>query len=775
MVGPLPRTRKGNEYIVTLLDLATRYVHGVAVRKISATVVCTILGDFFSIFGLPIKIQTDGATYFVGKEFNQFCNSQGITHSVSSPYHPESQGALERSHRTLKATLTKLGLEYQDHWDTNLPYALFCMRDLPNSSTGFTPFELVFAHRVRGPLSLIRQRLLEEGIVDVSILDLVGEMRQRLLECWRIASENLESSHSKSKDRVDLNARERQFAPGQLVLLLLPLQGNPLSAKFSGPYPVLKRISKTTYVVSTPDRRRPERLCHVNTMKEHHGGQVTAPVCFLTEGVEKEEDQLGHFDISAADWRSNSKEIEVVPQKLEHLSVQQKEDVVSLLSKYREVVRDRPGHTTKVVHDIVVGEATPIKQAPYRIHPDKKVDLEKEIKYMLDLGLIKKGSSSWASPCMLVPKPDGSSRFVIDYRKVNALVKKDAYPLPRIEDCIESIGQAKFISKLDLLKGFWQIGLSPQAQEIGAFVALGQTYLPLVMPFGLSTAPTAFQALMNEVVRQIPGTTVYIDDILVYSDIWEDHVDRLGKLFSALSEAGLVINLRKSDFGHAQVTYLGFRVGQGLLAPLDSKIQCIVKLPAPTNRRAVRRFLGMIGFYRKFICNFALLAKPLTDLLKGKSKFYWSPDCQEAFCNLKDVLCNYPILRLPNFSKPFILACDASQVAVGAVLYQRDEEGREWPVAYFSKKLTPPQTRYSTVEKELLAIVLSLEHFEYYAQPSCPVILRTDHKPLLYLNNFKSKNARLFTWALHLQSHHIKLEHVKGRDNLITDTLSRPH
>ena len=514
-------------------------------------------------------------------------------------------------------------------------------------------------------------------------------------------------------------------------------------------------------------------------MKLYHGDQSTAPagtpVCILSEDSELGEVKaLGDFDVSVGDWRDNPSVMSELSDKLQHLTDAQRGDVVSLLARYPEVVRDHPGHTTKVTHDIVVGDATPVKQAPYRIHPDRRADFQRELQSMLDLGLIKKGNSSWASPCMLVPKPDGTSRFVIDYRKVNALLKKDAYPLPRIEDCIESIGQAKFISKFDLLKGFWQIELTPRAREIGAFVALGQTYLPQVMPFGLSTAPTAFQALMNEVVRHIPGTTVYIDDIIVYSDTWEDHVERLDQLLYALSDAGLVVNLKKCDFGHAQVIYLGFHVGCGLLAPLDSKIKCITDFPAPSNRRAVRRFLGMIGFYRKFICNFAQLAKPLTDLLKGKTKFSWSSDCQEAFNNLKGVLCEFPILRLPDFSKPFILACDASQVAVGAVLFQEGEDGQEWPIGYFSRKLTPPQTRYSTVEKELLAIVLALDNFGYYSQPCRPLILRNDHKPFVYLQNFKTKNARLFRWSLHLQSYFLIFQHVSGRQNLLPDALSRP-
>ena len=241
-----------------------------------------------------------------------------------------------------------------------------------------------------------------------------------------------------------------------------------------------------------------------------------------------------------------------------------------------------------------MGDAKPIKQVPYRVNPEQRAVLSREITAMLELGLIKEDHSPWSSPVVLVKKPDGSSRVCVDYRKINQLIAPDSYPLPRLEDCIESVGRAKFISKFDLLKGFFQIPLTPRAQQIAAFVALGKVYVPLVMPFGLSTAPTAFQSLMNKVLSHIPGVSVYNDDIVVYSDTWSQHISQLGAVFQALANANLVLNLSKSDFGHAEVAYLGHVVGRGELAPIRSKVSAIRDLPPPANRRALRRFLGMI-------------------------------------------------------------------------------------------------------------------------------------------------------------------------------------
>ena len=306
------------------------------------------------------------------------------------------------------------------------------------------------------------------------------------------------------------------------------------------------------------------------------------------------------------------------------------------------------------------------------------------------------------------------------------------------------------------------------------FVALGKVYVPLVMQFGLSTAPTAFQSLMNKVLSHIPGVSVYIDDIVVYSDTWSQHISQLHAVFRALADANLVLNLSKSDFGHAEVTYLGHVVGRGVLAPIRSKVSAIQDLPPPANRRALRRFLGMIGFYRRFVHNFAHIATPLTDLLKGKNTYTWDDKCQLAFETLKEVLCIDPVLRVPDFSRGYKLACDASDCAVGAVLLQEDELGVDRPVAYFSKKLSPPQTRYSTIEKEALSIVLALQHFQYYLTTSQPTLILTDHKPLIYISTLSNVNRRLMRWALFLQNFNLKFMHVKGRDNVIADRLSRP-
>ena len=241
-----------------------------------------------------------------------------------------------------------------------------------------------------------------------------------------------------------------------------------------------------------------------------------------------------------------------------------------------------------------------------------------------------------------------------------------------------------------------------------------------------------------------------------------------------LRKAGLVINLRKSDFAQAKVIYLGHEIGLGKVAPKQANVEAITTFPAPQNKRGVRRFLGMVGYYRRFVKNFSDLASPLTELLKKDVKFTWNSECQKAFENLKSTLITFPLLRSPDFSLPFCLATDASDLGIGAVLLQEDCEGTKHPVAFFSKKLLPAERRYSTIEKEALCLVKAIIHFDVYLSASAePIKVYTDHNPLVFLNKFKEKNQRILRWSLLLQEYPLSIQHIAGNRNTVPDVLSR--
>lgn len=470
----------------------------------------------------------------------------------------------------------------------------------------------------------------------------------------------------------------------------------------------------------------------------------------------------------------NSDILTNLDQKLSHLEPQQREELKKLILEYEHLFPDIPTRTDKIYHDVVLEDTKPIKQHPYRMNPMKQQCLKEEVKYLLENDFIEPSQSNYSSPCILVPKQNGTYRMCTDYRKVNNVTKTDSFPIPRIDDCIDKVGKAKYVTKFDLLKGFWQVPLTERAKEVSAFVTPEGLYQYKVMPFGMKNSPATFQRLMNSVLAGLDNCDAYIDDAIIPSDDFDEHLQAIRAFFDRLTEAKLTINLEKSEFCHAVLTFLGHVVGQGLVKPVDAKVKAISEFPEPTCKRQLMRFLGMAGYYRKFCSNFSVIAAPLTNLLRKGMKFVWNDQCQEAFDKLKAILKSSPVLLAPDFNKCFKLAVDASDIGAGAVLIQEDNDGVDHPVCYFSKKFNKQQKNYSTIEKECLALILAIQHFEVYLT-SCPspIIVFSDHNPLSFLHKLKNKNQRLLRWSLLLQEYSLDIRHIRGRDNIIPDALSR--
>ena len=784
IVGPLPTTRSGHKYLLTIMDVSTRYPAAIPLRSTHAKVILKNLFNFFTYFGLPAEVQSDRGTNFTSNLFAQTMAEWGTKHVLSSAYHPQSQGALERHHQTLKTMLRAFCYDHERDWDEAVPYVMFAVREAPTESLGFAPNELIFGHRVRGPLDVVRDAWCNpQPSRPESLLKQVMCTRERLSRALEAAQEHLGKAQRRMKGYYDKKTQYRSFAPGDEVLVLLPLQGQPLAARYSGPYVVERRVGDLDYVVATPDRRKRAQICHVNMLKPYFRAFDRAgPLCFAEKvaplvlffGSDGEApDSIGPDPVAPTDhWERNSGKL--LLEKLNHLEVEQSRELLRLVERYPSVFRTVPGRTSLVVHDIDVGDATPVKLPPYRVNPHKQRLLEDELGYMLRHNLIERAYSEWSSPVTLQPKPGGKVRFCVDFRKVNALTKADSYPLPRVDDSVDRIGAATFITKLDLVKGYWQVPLTERAKDIASFVANGAVYRCQVMPYGLKNAPATFQRLMDRVVDGLTHVVVYIDDVVVYDTTWVEHLQNVEALLARLHEAGLVVNLDKCEFVQARVQYLGYVVGHGCVTPPEAKVEAIRRFPAPTCRRALQRFLGVVGYYRRFVPAYSTLLAPLTALLRKGCKWEWSAECEKAFGGVKEVLCSLPVLRAPDFSRPFALAVDASQEGVGAVLMQPDQDQVNHPVCYFSKKFTQAQRNYSVIEQELLAIILALQHFEVYVPSHGPrITVYSDHSPLQFLNRFKFKNVRLTRWSLLLQEYNLEVHHVKGADNVVADCLSR--
>ncbi|MCP3668139.1 MAG: hypothetical protein GY696_37575, partial [Gammaproteobacteria bacterium] len=393
---------------------------------------------------------------------------------------------------------------------------------------------------------------------------------------------------------------------------------------------------------------------------------------------------------------------------------------------------------------------------------------------MLQQGVISRSCSPWSSPVVLVTKKDKSWRFCVDYRRLNDVTKVDGYPLPRIQDILDSLSKSKIFSTLDLASGYWQIEIDPKDREKTAFCCFSGLFEFNVLPFGLTSAPASFQRLMEVTLAglQWRNVLVYIDDICIFSPDFETHLRDIEQVLSRLSKAGLKLKPTKCHFGCAEIPFLGHVISASGVRPDPSKVEAVKNYKVPSSVLEVRQFCGLVGFYRRFIRNFAMTAKPLYQLLQKGHIFYWSAECQKAFEQLRDELVAPNILCYPDFSRPFCLSTDACDSGLGTVLSQSDDDGEERPVAYASRSLSKAERNYAIIEKEGLGIVWAIKYWRHYLYGR-KFTLFTDQAPLKWILKSRDSTGRLQRWSLSLQEYDYTVEHRKGIHNSNADALSR--
>ena len=468
---------------------------------------------------------------------------------------------------------------------------------------------------------------------------------------------------------------------------------------------------------------------------------------------------------------------EMISRSGDRLTEEEKEQLFALCLEYNDLFAtgsDDFGRTTALRHKINVEGSAPIRQQARRIPPFRKDEVKKLLDDMLRKEIITPSQSPWASPVVLVRKKDGSTRFCVDYRKVNAVTRKDAYPLPRIDTTLDTLAGSKWFSTLDLLSGYWQVEVDPNDQEKTAFCTPNGLFEFKVMPFGLCNAPATFQRLMDMVLAGVQWSSclVYLDDIIIVGKTFQHHLQNLREVFSRLREAGLKLKPSKCDLCCKEVRFLGHIVSPNGVRTDPAKTDKVADWPVPTTRKRVQQFLGLANYYRRFVKDFSNIARPLHRLTEKNCKFHWTNECQTAFDDLRHRLVSAPILAFPDYNREFILDTDASDDGIGAVLSQVQDDGTEHVIAYASRILTKPERRYCVTRRELLAVVTFIHHFRQYLLGR-RFSLRTDHGSLTWLSNFKEPEGQLARWLERLQEYDFSITHRPGKKHQNADSLSR--
>ena len=464
------------------------------------------------------------------------------------------------------------------------------------------------------------------------------------------------------------------------------------------------------------------------------------------------------------------------PPLPENLSPLQQQQLNELFKEYIDVFSQGDedlGNTPLLKHGIET-HGPPLRQPYRRQNPAVRREEMTQVQQMLSSNVIRPSNSPWASPVVMVRKKDGSLRFCVDFRQLNAATVKDAHPLPRIDDLLDALHGAKWFSTLDLKSGYWQVPIAEQDKEKTAFrTSSGQLFEFNQVPFGLCNAPATFSRLMDRVLAGLHWETClfYLDDIIVFSSTWEEHLARLREVFERLRHAKLKLGATKCTFAAKEVSYLGHRVTEEGLLPDPSLLAAIRDIPPPTTATEVRSFLGLAGYYRRYVKGFAAIAAPLFALTRKEALFHWSEDCQAAFDQLKTKLTTSPITAFPDFSQAFRLYTDASTAGLGAILAQV-REGKERIICCASRALNKAEKSYPATKLECLAIVWAVAKFRPYLM-AMPFEVYTDHYALQWLKTMRTGSALLHRWSAALEEYDFTVRHRPGKVQTHVDGLSR--
>ncbi|UYV77011.1 hypothetical protein LAZ67_14002809, partial [Cordylochernes scorpioides] len=774
LLGIFPTSEGGNRWIIVCTDYLTKYVITKALpTSESMEVAKFFIEDVILKHGAPRELITDRGRNFTSSMISDLNNQCRITHRKTTAYHPQTNGLTDRLNKTIADMLSMyVDVNHKD-WDRILPFVTFAYNTAKQESTGFTPFFLVHGREAETPLDVLFPKLLPEDD------DFIQTLGARADEARKLARIHSMRSQGSNEHRYDAHHRNIIYQPGDLVWIFIPVRkvgySEKLMRRYFGPYKAsvqLERVGKlqpadrvaTSSSASIQDCRNLRLFVTDKNTGLRFLVDSGADISIIPP---KDKNRMPSYDYKL--YAANGTEIVTYGTK-----------VSAILTKYPNLCRPPSDfvEAKRSVKHYIPTRGQPIHSKARRLDSQRLTLAKAEFQYMLNNGIIRPSNSPWASPLHLVSKKDESLRPCGDYRRLNAVTLPDCYPIPRLDDFHHILKGTRVYSKIDLCKAFYQIPIAEEDKPKTAIITPFGLFEFNVMSFGLRNATATFQRFMHEVLRNLDFAFVYLDDILVASKTEEEHYSHLETLFSRLNSYGLRINLSKSKFLVQEIDFLGYLITSHGVKTLPTKVKAILEYKKPKTVHELRIFLGMLNFYRTFLNNVAETRAILHEYLRGakkkdRSEIKWTEEAEVQFEKCKQILANTALLAYPDTELPISLCTDASDRAVGSVLQQLDNNNWK-PIAFFSKKINPAPCNYSTYDRELLAIYLSIKFFKHLLEAREFTIL-TDHKPLIYA--FKQKNEK----ASPIQLRHLQyisqfttdIKYIKGTDNIVTDALSR--
>ena len=625
LVGPLPMSRRKHRWILTLVDCATRYPEAIPMKGIDTIECAEELVNIFSRIGIPQEILSDRGSQFVSDLMREISRLLSVRQLQTTPYHAQCNGLVERWNGTLRRMIQKMAAEKPSDWDRYIPALLFSYGEVAQASLGFSHFELVYGRSVRGPMSVLRDIWADEDINEQTktTYQYVLELRERLESTCKLAHDELRKAQGNQHKWFNKKAKAKHLKEGDQVLLLLPTKLNKLEMQWQGPFDIIKKVRENDYVINLDGQHK---MFHANMLRKYlvrktiDNGMVILCGCRHLEiatGGMAENDSLEETDTC----EERSDDIKYCPLRATQtwkdvkISTDLNEDlqreVRQLLEEYSDVLTDIPGKTNLAECNIELTDDIPFRVEAYPVPYTLKKEMDKEVSEMMKADIIESSVSEYASSPVVVRKPDGSVRYCIDFRKLNAKTVFDAEPVPNQEVILNRMGGDNFISRLDLTKGFWQVPIKEEDRKYTAFSTDQGLMQFKYMPFGLVNALAIFCRMVRKLLYDVNYVDAYVDDIVPHTATWDDHMHTLREVLQKLRQHGLTAKPSKCEIGHAKLDLLGHVVGGGSIQPQDRKIEKILEMRKPETKKELRSFLGTVGFHQKYIDKYGEKGKSL--------------------------------------------------------------------------------------------------------------------------------------------------------------------